>query len=61
MPKNTSAYMSDFNYHVKDYDYAPGYRGLAIGKFGRLLVNLKLQFLCVSIGCTVLNVDLFPL
>ena len=44
MPKNTSAYMSDFNYHVKDYEYASGYRGLAIGKFGRLLVNQSINY-----------------
>ena len=63
MPKNTSAYMSDFIYHVKDYEYASGYRGLAIA-LGSLVVFLSInqsiiQFLGVSIG--LLNVDLYPL
>ena len=60
MPKNTSAYMSDFIYHVKDYEYASGYRGLAIA-LGSLVVFLSIlnykiiQFLGVSIGCTFIE------
>ena len=41
MPKNTSAYMSDFIYHVKDYEYASGYRGLAIA-LGSLVIFLSI-------------------